>query len=156
MRAGEKRAVFVYHDEASAKTNGEQRSYWGTEWAQVLRKQNEGANFMVSDFIDSVEGYVKISDERLQAETAAADLMANGDDMDEKRGMLPEQAAARVMISTGRVETPWRSLLQITVWPALNGATRRATGITGPLCGKLIFSFECSTSSTPTTRWFSL
>jgi hypothetical protein len=104
LRSGEKAVIFVYHDEASAKTNDEQRAYWGTEWSQVLRKKNEGANFMVSDFIDSVDGYVKLTQaqfEQAQARAQAA-AAANNFWAPALSKALPEQAAARVRIATGR------------------------------------------------------
>lgn len=105
LRDGEKPVIFVYHDEASAKTNDEQRSYWASDWAQVLRKKNDGANFMVSDFIDSFSGYVNLTDDQFNAakvkaaaDTASPCLLTRM----AAASMMPEQPKARVLFATGR------------------------------------------------------
>jgi hypothetical protein len=97
----ERPVIFVYHDEASAKTNDEQRIYWGTDVSQALRKKSDGANVMVSDFIDSLHGFVSLSDSEWKDAHDRVAKMPDGPLKQALRAKLPEQQAARVIFNSG-------------------------------------------------------
>ena len=100
LEPGEKEVVFVYHDEASAKTNDGERFYWGSAHEQVLKKKSDGANFMVSDFIVSSDGsYLALSDAEMAAwnHSRASKVLTQLHD-----ASTPEQQAARVLVATGK------------------------------------------------------
>ena len=56
----ERPTIRVYHDESTFYANAQQSSYWNDGTNTVLRQKSIGQAIMVSDFIDEVNGYLKI------------------------------------------------------------------------------------------------
>ena len=62
LQDGERPLIRVVHDESTFNANCDQSYFWGDEGTNVLRQKSLGAGIMVSDFIDEVNGYVRLED----------------------------------------------------------------------------------------------
>ena len=60
------RTVVILHDESIFTANEDQKLQWGSADMHVIRPKGKGAGIMVSDFIDELNGYLRLTNEELE------------------------------------------------------------------------------------------
>ena len=57
------KTVILFHDESTFQCNDDQPTFWGTKGMVAIKPKHKGAGITVSDFIDEINGYLKLSQE---------------------------------------------------------------------------------------------
>lgn len=60
------RTVVFFHDESIFTANEDQKLQWGSTDMHVIFPKSKGAGIMVSDFIDELNGYLRLTDDELE------------------------------------------------------------------------------------------
>ena len=63
----DKKLVMIYHDESIFNTNEGQTWMWGTDNNPAILPKTKGSGIMVSDFVDEHGGYLRLSEDELDA-----------------------------------------------------------------------------------------
>ena len=62
-----KKLVMIYHDESIFNTNEGQTWMWGTDNNPAILPKTKGSGIMVSDFVEEHGGYLRLSEDELDA-----------------------------------------------------------------------------------------
>ena len=52
-----------FHDESTFQSNDDQSTFWGEKGTAIMRPKSKGAGIMVSDFIDEINGFLRLTQE---------------------------------------------------------------------------------------------
>ncbi len=61
--SSERAIIRIFHDESTFYSNADQSFHWGNDTVQALKQKSLGQAIMVSDFIDEVDGYLRVDSE---------------------------------------------------------------------------------------------